>query len=279
MRFIQIVVLAVAALVGAFAPAQADKRVALLTGDNSCADLPANEQLRKALNGARAVGAVPFYGDEALAGRVEFHKLALLAPPRRDGVPLTADQAGGLKRGDTFGECTDCPQMAVAPAGPFTMGSSAGEHHVTVDQFGALVRETGQAASTTCHRWPSGPGNGSWRDSGFARQGSPHPVACVTWNDAQAYGAWLANKTGPPYRLLSEAEFEHAARGQTSPGSYPRFWFGDSENDLRRYGNGADQQARSVPGTSGWTCGRQRERRLRCWPSPIFLASWERASA
>jgi formylglycine-generating enzyme required for sulfatase activity len=54
----------------------------------------------------------------------------------------------------------------------------------------------------------------------------------------------VVKKTGKFYRLLSEAEFEYAARGKTSPGTYPRFWFGDNETDICRYGNGGDQKAR-----------------------------------
>ena len=53
----------------------------------------------------------------------------------------------------------------------------------------------------------------------------------------------VSKKPGQPYRLLSEAEFEYATRGQTAPGTYPRFWFGDDEKELCRYGNGLDQMA------------------------------------
>jgi formylglycine-generating enzyme required for sulfatase activity len=63
----------------------------------------------------------------------------------------------------------------------------------------------------------------------------------VTWHEAKAYVDWLAAKTGKPSRLLSEAEWEYAARGRTSPGAYPRFWFGDDEKELCRYGNFRDQ--------------------------------------
>jgi formylglycine-generating enzyme required for sulfatase activity len=170
--------------------------------------------------------------------------------------------------------------MVVVPAGAFTMGSPAGEEgrwadegpqhvvtigrplavgkfHVTADQYAAFVRETGYQASSKCWTFEGGKGEErtgrSWRNPGFAQEGS-HPVVCVTWNDAKAYVDWMAKKTGKPYRLLSEAEFEYAARARTSPGAYPRFWFGADEKDLCRNGNGADQKARdSIQGTQGWT--------------------------
>jgi formylglycine-generating enzyme required for sulfatase activity len=76
----------------------------------------------------------------------------------------------------------------------------------------------------------------------------------MTWNDAKAYADWLVKKTRKPYRLLSEAEWEYAARGRTSPGAYPRFWFGNDEKDLCQYINGTDQKARDIiEGTKGWT--------------------------
>jgi formylglycine-generating enzyme required for sulfatase activity len=37
-------------------------------------------------------------------------------------------------------------------------------------------------------------------------------VVNVNWNDAQLYLAWLKTHTGYEYRLLSEAEWEYAAR-------------------------------------------------------------------
>jgi formylglycine-generating enzyme required for sulfatase activity len=111
---------------------------------------------------------------------------------------------------------------------------AVGKLHVTVDQYREFVADTGYEKSRSCH----------WSSPGFAQDGS-HPVVCVIWDDAKAYAEWLTKKTGKPYRLLSEAEFEYATRGRTSPGAYPRFSFGDDEKDLCRYGNFYDWKAGS----------------------------------
>jgi formylglycine-generating enzyme required for sulfatase activity len=209
-------------------------------------------------------GNVPVYGALARTRRAELAKVAVVVtPPPQSDAPLTREQERGLKPKESFRECEKCPEMVVVPAGQFTMGSPAeeqgryddegpqhtvtiarqfavGKFHVTRDQFAAFVQETGRDMSKrSC----------SWRSHGF-EQGGSHPVVCVNWYDANVYAEWVTRKTGKRYRLLSEAEWEYAARGRTAPGAYPRFWFGDNENDLCRYGNGRDQAA----GTGGPPC-------------------------
>jgi len=185
-----------------------------------------------------------------------------------------------LKPKDVFKECVNCPEMVVVPSGSFTMGSPAseperwdkegpqhqvtigkafavGRFHITRDEFAVFVSETGYDAGSKCWsfeggKWEELP-NWSWRNPGYDQTGS-HPVACVNWNDAEAYAKWLSKKTGKAYRLLSESEWEYAARGQSSPGSYPRYFFGDDEKDMCRYGNVADQTAKQkISGSKDWT--------------------------
>jgi formylglycine-generating enzyme required for sulfatase activity len=114
------------------------------------------------------------------------------------------------------------PQHIVTIGRPFAVG----KFHVTREQYAVFVGETGHAArdcydlseeDALFHRRYD-----SWRNPGFAQEGS-HPVVCVSSDDARAYVEWAAEKTGKPYRLLSEAEFEYAARGRTSPEAYTPF--------------------------------------------------------
>ncbi len=187
--------------------------------------------------------------------------------------------------GRTFRECDACPEMIVVPAGSFTMGSPAseesrddsegpvhrvtigapfavGKYEVTRGEFSRFVEATGHSTGYSCNtyegdEWKDRPGRG-WRNPGY-RQDERHPVACVSWDDAQAYVGWLSKKTGKPYRLLSEAEWEYAARaGTMSP-----FHFGPTiSTDLANYN-----------GTHPYSSGRKGVYRKKTVPAGSFPAN------
>ncbi len=137
---------------------------------------------------------------------------------------LTAAAEHTLKAGDSFRECAkDCPDMIVVPAGSFTMGSPQSEtgraanegpqHAVTIAKPFAVGKfEVTFADWDACVTY--GDCNPHVSDSGWGR--GQRPVINVTWDDAQQYVGWLTKTTGKPYRLLSEAEYEYAARAGTA---------------------------------------------------------------
>jgi formylglycine-generating enzyme required for sulfatase activity len=73
-------------------------------------------------------------------------------------------------------------------------------------------------------------------------QDTTEPASCINWHDAKAYVAWLSQKTGQSYRLLSEAEWEYAARG----GSQLRLVSAKREGDMCQYANIVDRTAKVI---------------------------------
>ncbi|HEX4409249.1 MAG TPA: SUMF1/EgtB/PvdO family nonheme iron enzyme [Xanthobacteraceae bacterium] len=204
------------------------------------------------------------------------------APEKKAEPPAAtvAKHEPAHKPGESFKDCENCPELVVLPAGSFVMGSPDGEQgrsadespqhvvtiakpiavgkfEITVDQFAAFINETKYDAGDKCLTLEDGKSSlkdgRSWRDPGYPQTGS-HPVACVSWSDAKAYAIWLSRKTGKDYRLLSEGEWEYAARATTTRGSGSRYSFGDDDGAMCRYANVADRTARqTIPGASSWT--------------------------
>jgi formylglycine-generating enzyme required for sulfatase activity len=160
-------------------------------------------------------------------------------------APTVASPTPGL--GETIKDCAVCPELVLIPPGEFTMGSpgdeaergeyedpqhpvrigyrlAVGKYEVTFAEWDACVAARG------CTHKPD--------DRGWGR--GQLPVIRVSWDDIhQQYLPWLnrqAGLSGRPaaqqYRLLSEAEWEYAARA----GSRRAFSFGDSINtDVANY--------------------------------------------
>jgi len=148
---------------------------------------------------------------------------------QKSALTLLQDDLQLIPAGSVFRDCPDCPEMVVIPKGNFTMGYSdkrvisiprafaVGKFEVTFEQWDACVAAGG------CMHNPS--------DAGWGRE--TRPVINVNWFDAKEYTKWLSRRTGKIYRLPSEAEWEYAARADTTTAYY----WGESTAEICQYAN------------------------------------------
>lgn len=155
-----------------------------------------------------------FLKEKAEAARAEFQsRRAAVAADLPKTLARLQDNmveisGGRFRRGDSIGdgERFESPPQTVSVE-TFRIGKYA----VTFAEYDSFALDTGRPLAD---------------DSGFGRDN--RPVINVSWHDAQAFIAWLKEKTGGHYRLPSETEWEYACRAGASDDRY----CGSSEIDI-----------------------------------------------
>lgn len=120
--------------------------------------------------------------------------------------------------GKSFKDCQICPEIVLVPPGNFMMGVPGSQHQKSISQIFAVGKY-----EVTFAEWDACTADGGCAryqpdDQGWGR--GRQPVINVSWSDAGKYVQWLSKKTGNNYRLLTEVEWEYAARAGTTT-AYP----------------------------------------------------------
>ncbi|WP_374603272.1 bifunctional serine/threonine-protein kinase/formylglycine-generating enzyme family protein [Arenimonas sp.] len=114
------------------------------------------------------------------------------------------------KAGDTLPDSAVAMILVRTPRGN-TPGLGAMRSEVTRAEYAAFASATQRPAARCRSRVVLiNLKKRSWDDPGFSQSGN-HPVACVSFDDAQAYAQWLSRRTGLSYRLPTLGEWSPLA--------------------------------------------------------------------
>ncbi len=117
------------------------------------------------------------------------------------------------------------------------MGSPAGQdcerpvHRVWIDRFWLATTQVTNAEYKIFVEATGDAPPPFWLDPNFNHP--RQPVVGVSWFDADHYCTWLAAQSGKSYRLPTEAEWEHAARGHVDQRDFP--WGNEPPQSLPDY--------------------------------------------
>ncbi|MFZ4072429.1 MAG: formylglycine-generating enzyme family protein [Caulobacterales bacterium] len=194
------------------------------------------------------IKACAYEVDAAGSARPAASATELPLPVEAPGDPIAAAQAAASGKDLSLRGFRDAlqgggwgPDMVALPAGRFIMGSpptdpkraydetqkpvqidyqfAVGRVPVTVYQYNSCVA----AGGCRPQQWMEPPGpvdqlapaQRTYDSLGYSLKSPASPIVGVDWNDARAYAAWLSRATGQTYRLMSDAEWDYAARAGT----------------------------------------------------------------
>jgi formylglycine-generating enzyme required for sulfatase activity len=163
------------------------------------------------------------------------------------GLPRTVDLGDGV-----------CLELVPVPAGEFVMGSGRGSLderplarvriarpfwmgrcEVTNEQFRRFESSFDPRYYARLHARSD--------DQGLPLNGAAQPAIRVSWHQAMAFCRWLSSRTGMPFTLPTEAQWEWACRaGTDKPLSY-----GGLDADFSGHANVADRAYADVTNVTG----------------------------
>lgn len=122
-------------------------------------------------------------------------------------------------------------KLALIPAGRFEMGPNGSRYRVTLSK--PFYLGTTEVTLGQYRRWKAGH-QVLGAEAEF--NADDRPAAMVSWNEAQAFCAWLSEqpeekKAGRVYSLPTEAQWEWSARAGTTTSRY----FGETDKDQAKY--------------------------------------------
>ena len=166
-----------------------------------------------------------------------------IAEAKKHGVPVAFENDLGMR-------------FVLIPEGRFVMGSPEDEegrinhetqHEVTISK--PFYMQITEVTNGEYRKYK--PDHQSGAHDGHSLDGENQPVVEVSWEDAEAFAAWLGKQDpSRSYRLPTEAEWEHACRA----GTRTAYAWGDDAAEGWRHANANDPMTKEAFGFpwDGW---------------------------